>query len=230
MNQQRSSQTKQQVPEPDIGDSGISANHLLPITILVLVSLVVYFNSLTNGFVYDDYATIVENKYIQHPGKSLPALFSRSYFNIASGERSYRPVATLSYYLIYSIGELNATYYHLFSVLLHALNVILVYLLANRIIKNRYSAVIAGLLFACHPALSEAVDAISYNEDLLAAAFFLLAFICYTGINAGEVKSCIKAYILSLISFLLALLSKEMAITLPAVIFLYDLEIGRAHV
>jgi len=223
MNQKRSSIEKNQVPQPGNGNSGISASHLLPVTILALVSLVVYFNSLTNGFVYDDFATIVENKYIQHPGKSLPSLFSRSYFNVASGEASYRPVATLSYYLIYSIGELNATYYHLFSVLLHALNVILVYLLANKIIKNRYSALIAGLLFACHPALTEAVDAISYNEDLLAAAFFFLAFICYTAINTGEVKSCIKVYVLSLISFLLALLSKEMAITLPATIFLYDL-------
>ncbi len=225
---QRDSQTKEQVPEPGNGISGISASHLLPIAILALVSLVVYFNSLTNGFVYDDYATIVENKYIQHPAKSLPSLFSRSYFNIASGEASYRPVATLSYYLIYSIGELNATYYHLFSVLLHALNVILVYLLANVIIKNRHSALIAGLLFACHPALTEAVDAISYNEDLLAAAFFFLAFICYAGINTGKVKSCIKVYVLSLFSFLLALLSKEMAITLPAVIFLYDLAIRDA--
>ena len=225
MNPQRSSQKKEEVPEAVKGISGISASHLLPIAILALVSLVVYFNSLTNGFVYDDYATIVENKYIQHPGKSLPSLFSRSYFNIASGEASYRPVATLSYYLIYSIAELNATYYHLFSVLLHALNVILVYLLANIIIKNRYFALMAGLLFACHPALTEAVDAISYNEDLLAAAFFFLAFICYAGIDTEEVKSCIKVYVLSLFSFLLALLSKEMAITLPAVIFLYDLAI-----
>ena len=228
MSQKKNPHKSEPAPEAVKGISKITANHLLPVTILVLVSLVVYFNSLTNGFVYDDYATIVENKYIQHPGKSLPSLFSRSYFNIASGERSYRPVATLSYYLIYSIGERNATYYHLFSVLLHALNVILVYLLANVIIKNRYAAVIAGLLFACHPALSEAVDAISYNEDLLAAAFFLLAFICYTGINTGDVKSCIKVYILSLFSFLLALLSKEMAITLPAVIFLYDLAVRDA--
>jgi len=228
MSQKKNPPKREPAPEAVKRIPKITANHLLPIAILALVSLVVYFNSLTNGFVYDDYATIIENKYIQHPGKSLPSLFSRSYFNIASGEASYRPVATLSYYLIYSIGELNATYYHLFSVVLHALNVILVYLLANLIIKNRHSALIAGLLFACHPALTEAVDAISYNEDLLTAAFFFLAFICYAGIKTGEVKSCIKIYVLSLISFLLALLSKEMAITLPAVIFLYDLAIRDA--
>ncbi len=62
----------------------------------------------------------------------------------------------------------------------------------------------------------------------MAAAFFFLAFICYAGIDTEEVKSCIKVYVLSLFSFLLALLSKEMAITLPAVIFLYDLAIRDA--
>ena len=115
MSQRKNPPQREPAPEAVKAISKISASHLLPVAILVLVSLVVYFNSLTNGFVYDDYVTIVENKYIQHPGKSLPSLFSRSYFNIASGEASYRPVATLSYYLIYSIGELNATYYHLLA-------------------------------------------------------------------------------------------------------------------
>jgi protein O-mannosyl-transferase len=212
-------------PDADMGFSKIAANQLLYIAIPVLLSLVVYFNSLKNGFVYDDFATIVENKYIQHPGQSLPLLFSRSYFNIASGEASYRPVATLSYYLIYAVAELKAFYYHLFSVILHAFNVVLAYLLAHIIFKNRYSAMIAALLFACHPALSEAVDAISYNEDLLTAAFFLLAFNSYTTIKTTAVKSNIMVYGLSLVCFLLALLSKEMAITLPAVLLLYDLAI-----
>jgi len=225
MNHQRKFQPTGQVPKAGSGISGIFAGHFFYIAIPVLLSLVVYFNSLNNGFVYDDYATIVENKYIHHPGQSLPSLFNRSYFNIASGEASYRPVATLSYYLIYAVGELNATWYHLFSVLLHAFNVMLVYILANKIIKNPFSAMIAGLLFACHPALTEAVDAISYNEDLLAAAFFILSVICYAGINTAMVKSAIPAFVLSLVCFLLALLSKEMAITLPAVLFLYDLAI-----
>ena len=228
MSQKKNPTKMEPGPKEDKGISKVTANHLFPITILVLVSLVVYFNSLTNGFVYDDYATIIDNKYIRHPGTSLPSLFSQSYFNIASGEASYRPVATLSYFLIFSIGELNATYYHLFSVLLHTLNVILVYLLANIIIKNRYSALIAGLLFASHPALSEAVDAISYNEDLLSALFFLLAVLSYTGFTNKDLMPGIKVYILSLLSFLLAMLSKEMAITLPAVIFLYDLAIRDA--
>ena len=225
MNHTPISKRKGQDPRTGSGNSGTIPGHLITIALPVLLSLVIYFNSLNNGFVYDDYATIVENKHIAEPLRSLPSLFNRSYFNIASGEASYRPVATLSYYLIYAVGQLDPFWYHLFSILLHGFNVVLVFLLALKIVKNRYSAMIAALLFASHPALTEAVDAISYNEDLLAASFFLLAFICYAGIKASAGKSRVTLYVLSLFCFLLALLSKEMAITLPAVLILYDLAI-----
>ena len=203
----------------------MTANHLFPITLLALICIVLYFNSLSNKFVYDDYAVIVENKYIQHPVKSFPSFFNQSYFNIAAGEASYRPLATLSYYLIYAIVGLNPFGYHLFSVLLHLANVVLVYLLVNLILKHRFTALIAGLLFACHPVLTEAVNCISYNEDLLAACFYLLAFLFCLKSSTNSLKSDRKNYGLSLLFFLLGLLSKEMAITLPAIIVLYDLSI-----
>jgi tetratricopeptide (TPR) repeat protein len=79
---------------------------------------------------------------------------------------------------------------------------------------------LAGLLFVCHPALTEAVDCISFNEDLLAALFFLLSLILY--IKATDNQAKIVVYVLSLLSYFLGLLSKEMAITLPGVILLYD--------
>ena len=82
--------------------SGFAAGHLLPIAVLVIISLAVYANSLSNGFVFDDYAVIVENKHLKNLSHSLPAFFSDAYFTIAGGEASYRPVATLSYFLIHS--------------------------------------------------------------------------------------------------------------------------------
>jgi len=205
--------------------SKLTATRWLPITLLIIVCSVLYFNSLSNQFVYDDYAVIVENKYIQHPLKSFPAFFNHSYFKIAAGEASYRPLATLSYYLIYAIVGLNPFGYHLFSVILHLANVVLVYLLVHLIRKDRVTALIAGLLFACHPALTEAVNCIAYNEDLLAAFFYLLAFLFCLKSSTNGLKSDKKNYVLSLLFFLLGLLSKEMAITLPAIIVLYDLSI-----
>ena len=225
MNLKKQPQTTANGKKADDIISKMTANHLFPITLLALICIVLYFNSLSNGFVYDDYAVIIENKHIQHPIKSFPSFFNQSYFDIAAGEASYRPVATLSYYLIYAIVGLNPLGYHLFSVILHLANVVLVYLLVNLILKDRPTALVAGLLFACHPALTEAVDCISYNEDLLAAFFYLLAFLFCLKSSPNGLKSDRKNYILSLLFFLLGLLSKEMAITLPAIILLYDLSI-----
>ena len=198
-----------------------NGRNLLPAAVLVLVSLALYYNSLSNGFVFDDFAVIVENKHIKDLGNSLPAFLNDSYFKVAGGESSYRPIATLSYFLIYSLAGLNPFYYHLCSVLLHTLNVLLVYGLFCLLLDDRFKALLGGLLFASHPVLTEAVNCISFNEDLLAAFFFLLAMILY--VRRTEYTAGNAAYCLSLFFFFLGLLSKEMAITLPAVILLHDL-------
>ena len=201
----------------------IATHPLLPIALLVLLCFIVYYNSLSNGFVYDDFGVIVENKYLNQPGRFLTSIFSHSYFQIAGLEASYRPVATLSYFLIYAFAGLNPFFYHLASLILHALNAILVYRLANLVLQHRLRALAAGLLFACHPALSEAVNCISFNEDLLATFFFLLALLSYIRIKTDLVSANIRDYLPALLFYFLGLLSKEMAITLPAIILLYDL-------
>ena len=220
--------SEQKFPQNAIADhlSGFGTRDLLPIAALVCISLAVYYNSLANGFVFDDYAVIVENKHIKEFSHSLPSFFNQSYFKIAGGESSYRPLATFSYFLIHSFAGLNAFYYHLSSVLLHTLNVILVYLLLRLLLGNRFKALLAGLLFACHPALTETVDCIAFNEDLLAACFFLLALILYY--NAVDQGPAGVTHLLSLFFFFCGLLSKEMAISLPVIILLSDLTFGAA--
>ena len=110
--------------------------------------------------------------------------------------------------------------------LLHAANVLLVYILTVLLLGDWFKALLAALLFACHPALTEAVDGIAFNEDLLAAFFILLALILY--VKAVDKKPVGLAYLLSLLFFFCGLLSKEMAITLPLIILLYDLTFGKA--
>ena len=200
----------------------------MPIALLVLICVLVYLNSLSNGFVFDDRGTIVENKYITGVIEHLPSFFNSSYFTIAESEASYRPVATLSYHLLYAMFKLDPLGYHLGSLILHITNVILVYCLVNLLQKNKTTALVAGLLFACHPVLTEAVNCISFNEDLLAALFYLLSFIFYITPGAENKKFKTSHYILSLVFYLLGLLSKEMAITLPVIIFVYDIAIRQS--
>ena len=195
---------------------------LLPLLLLILLCLVIYFNSLSNGFVYDDYGAIVENKYIDQPGRLLISLFDASYYKFAGLEASYRPLSTLSYFLIHSVAKLNPFYYHLTSLMLHTLNTLLVYWLARIILGQRLQALIAGLLFASHPVLTEAINCIDFNDDLLMTFFFLLALIVYIRSNAENFLSNIGFGLLTLLLYLLSLLSKEMAITFPAIVILYD--------
>jgi Flp pilus assembly protein TadD len=201
--------------------AGFPVRHLLCTAVLVIISLAVYCNSLSNGFVFDDWVVIVENKHMTDLWNSLPSFFNNSYFKIADGEASYRPIATLSYFLIHALAGLNPLYYHLASVLLHTLNVLLVYLLIFWLLGDWFKALLAALLFACHPALTEAVDGIAFNEDLLAAFFSLLALILY--VRAVDQRPAGPAHLLSLFFFLCGLLSKEMAVSLPVIILLYDL-------
>ncbi len=199
------------------------AKQFIPFAFLATVCVIVYFNSLSNGFVYDDRGTIVENKYIPKLMEILPYFFNSSYFKIAELEATYRPVATLSYHLLYAIFKLDPLGYHMGSLILHILNVLLVYVLVNILQKNKMTSLVAGLLFACHPVLTEAVNCISFNEDLLTTLFYLLSFICYIKLDPQNKKFKLSLYVLSLVFYFLGLLSKEMAITLPGIIFFYDI-------
>ena len=195
----------------------------LPILLPIALGIVVYINAMSNGFVFDDMTTIVHNSYIKDLGQNFPAFFNLDYFKIAQAEVSYRPVASLSYFLIYALFNLNPLAFHLTSLLLHIFNVIGIYALVNIIQHDKKSSSIAALVFACHPVLTEAVNCISYNEDLLVTFFYLLALMLYIKASAKENRSGLPIYFFSLVSFFVALLSKEMAITLPVIIFLYDL-------
>ena len=201
--------------------------HWVPILLLACVSAVIYANSLSNGFVYDDLGTIVENVHLKRFDNYLSSFYNSSYFKISGGEASYRPVATLSYYLLYAVFGLNPFGYHLTSVILHMLNVVLVYLMAHVILEHKRPAAIAGLLFACHPVNTEAVNSISYNEDLITAFFFFLALLLYMKLKTSAPRRNVFFFFLTLLFFLLGLLSKEMAITLPVIAVVYDLTLRK---
>lgn len=183
----------------------------LAIILIILITALVYANSLRNSFIWDDFLTIVNNDSIKS-WHNFPVLFSKSYL-ISFGEETYRPVETLSNFIDYSIWKLNPFGYHLTNVLLHILNAALIYHLINLIVCNRNLALLTALLFALHPVNTEAVNGISFREDLLALVFYLSSLILY-------IRS--RKPVLSLIFFALALFSKEIALTLPGIIILYD--------
>jgi len=192
---------------------------ILHLSLISALAVIAFLNSLNNTFVYDDVFTITSNYFIRDWG-NFSALFTDEYFN-SSGEVTYRPVVTLSYFIDYSIWHLNPVGFHLTNLLLHAVCAALVYLLLSFVVKNSTIPFLSGIFFASHPILTEAVNGVSYREDLLATVFFLVSIVLCLQ-SRKHFRTYIFLYPCSLISYLLALCSKEMAITLPVILFIFD--------
>jgi len=181
--------------------------------IFLIVCFLIYGNSLKNDFVFDDRTLVVENSLIKDVG-NIPQILGIFY-----GKLYYRPIRNLSYLIDYSFSALNPVGYHASNILYHSIVVFLVYLISMFLVGNFKIAIIAAILFAVHPVHTDAVTYISGRRDILSTLFFFLGFYYFLKLRA---VFRIKYVVLIVISYFLAILSKEMAITLPLVMFLYD--------
>src|SRR3989339_263408 len=181
----------------------------ISIFLIITATFIVYSNSFKNEFVYDDKQIISENNFIKDI-KNLPKIFTKEYFKY-SNEQSYRPVATLTYFINWKIFGNRPWGYLLTSVLLHILCSVIIFLITNLFFENKSISLLAGLLFALHPINVEAVLVPSFNEDILCCFFLLISFYYF-------IKNKL---LLSNISYFFALFSKEIGISLILIIFLY---------
>ncbi|HPP12447.1 MAG TPA: tetratricopeptide repeat protein, partial [bacterium] len=171
-----------------------------------------YANSLFNGFCYDDLVTI-ENNFFIRSWKNLPKLFHRDYF-LLSAENSYRPLVTFTYFLDYTLYGLKPSGYHASNVFFHAAAAAGVVLLFSSLISLR-TGFFLGLLFAVFPLNSEAVNAVSFREDILVLFFGLVCFLLYLRWRKTEKFWWLVG---SGLTSLLACLAKENGVVIPALI------------
>ncbi len=191
--------------------------------ILLLINFGVYFNSIRGEFVFDDITLIKTEDRIEKL-ENIPRLlnpFSPSYL-------TYRPVRTISYAIDHAFFRKNPAGYHFSNIIYHVLCCWLVFLLVRKLTQNGATALAAALLFSLHPVHTEAVSYISGRRDLLSTLFFFLGF--YWFLRYREEKN-LKHLVGVFAAYALGVLSKEMAISLPAVLFLFDWsqEIKRRH-
>lgn len=191
----------------------ISYPKIVALIVLCLAGIFLYFNSIHNEFVFDDNLLIVKNFRIQDL-KNIPRILG------VTGRHSYRPLREISYTLDYQFTGLNPVGYHLSNILYHILTSFCVFLVAFRLSKDIKVGFIAGLLFMAHPIQTESVAYISGRRDILTALFYLMGFYFFLRYRESLSK---KYLFLIFCSYYLSLLSKEMGVTLPAVILLYDL-------
>ncbi|MBE7444852.1 MAG: hypothetical protein HS132_06255 [Planctomycetia bacterium] len=137
---------------------------------LAVIAQLIYLNSLSNQFTYDDEFAIVSNYFIKS-WKHLPLLFTRKYFEY-SGELSYRPVVTLlSYFLDYALWQLNP-FDFISPIHFYIPLTLFSFLLVHAVIQQTCCFFYCSSYIFLSPLLSETVDVISYREDLLRATFY----------------------------------------------------------
>jgi len=223
---------KSQIPEPASArygpgaKSGVisRASNAAVASFLVLCGTVPYVNTLFNGFVYDDNTQVMNNPYIQS-FRYLREIFSTtvwSYIGVLRGTNYYRPMMTFGYLLAYQFFGPLAYGFHLTNILLHTAVVCVLFLVAEHMFQDRFVAVVAAILFALHPIHTESVAWIAAVTDLELTLFSLLTFWFFLRVARRGGGRSDGAQIGLVVSFVLALLSKEQALTIPLLATAYE--------
>ncbi len=191
--------------------------------LLVASTVAVYANSLPNGFHYDDGSMIVTNPAV-HGLDRLPSHFVSATAGNEEEQPSYRPLVMVTYVLNYAWGRTDPTGYHVVTIGLHLAAACLVILLVWNLTGNRLAAFFGGLLFALHPIQTEAVNYITARSSVLYSAASLAAVVLFIRYRRSPRPGMLAA---ASLSYAAALLSKEAAIVVPALLVGYDVIVRR---
>ena len=181
-----------------------------PVTSLGLIGAIYLLPSLLLYFVSEDlkFALLIEGSTFFESLKNI-WLPSAEFLNEGG---LFRPVVSTINLIDYSLWGTNAFGYHLNNALVHLINIQLVYYLSLRLFKRAELSFLCSIVFLFHPILANSVYWISGRTDMAACSFYLLSLILT---NKYLKDLDIRYFILSQVSFFVALLSKEISITLP---------------
>lgn len=214
------------------GKSSTNSLQKAPIILagIIIISFIAFSPSLKNGFTnWDDPALIIDNSLIKELSlHNIKRIFTEVYF------ANYQPLHLFSYMLEYKAFGLNPVGYHRVSLLMHLINVVLVYLFILKLSSNnKIVSLVTALLWSISPMRTESVCWAAERKDMLYSIFFfaaLITYISYVKINSvfeaskslPKNKIKLKYLILTFIFFILSVFSKTMAVSIVPVFFLID--------
>ncbi|PJE62462.1 hypothetical protein COU88_04890 [Candidatus Roizmanbacteria bacterium CG10_big_fil_rev_8_21_14_0_10_39_6] len=184
---------------------------------IFVVAFIVYIPSLFGKFVWDDEDFVYANTYVQQ--FQISKFFTENAISGRGGKQSnyYRPIQEITYAVEYKLAGQNPFLYHLNNNILHACVGIILYLVLLEIGIPYLVALFTVLFFVIHPIQTEAVSYVSGRSDMLYVLFLGLSVLFF-------LKKKLKDVWLSMVFFMLALISKETALVgivlLPASLWL----------
>lgn len=186
--------------------------------IIVLVVLVVYGQIIKFDFInLDDTKIILDNFDKISSLSDIPTAFINQY-GFDQGSPYYRPIILTSFVIDAQFSKREPIFYHIANLLYHLISVIILFYLLMRLIDNFQIAYLLSVIFAIHPVLTNAVVWIAGRNDVLVGLFSLLSLLYFIKYIK---KDDISNLIIHIFFFLMAILSKEVALILPILFLVY---------
>jgi Flp pilus assembly protein TadD len=208
---------------------GVIFQRRLFLLLLPLLIIITYSHTLHSPFVFDDIANISSNP----AARASDLNFENMRKAAVDSPISTRPVSYITFAVNYFFHQHEVYGYRLVNLVIHVLNGVLLYLflmntfklpiLQESIKKPFLVAYFAALVWVIHPLQVQSVTYIVQRMNSLATLFYMLAFLCYLKARLSSNGS--RRWVLAALSFasgILALGSKEIAVTLPFFILLYE--------
>lgn len=206
----------------------------LSLAILVGLIFIAYSNTFDVPFYLDDLAWIVENSRIHLKELSLSGLFSSI---ILDDLIHSRPISQISLTLNYYYFNIEPAGWHAFNLAIHILSAIILFFLIHLTltgqrfnIERRLSLVVAlftSLVWALHPIQTQTVTYVIQRMTSMSVMFYLAAFLAYVlGSRSNKKWQSILGYTLCLVLWLFSVGSKEISVTLPFALLLYEYFLG----
>jgi len=195
-----------------------------PYLLVTILVILVYLPTFSGEFILDDRPLIENNPYVKTYHPLVSYLFQEDGITDDSGTGGYhtgyyRPLLNLSYSVDHKLWGLSAPGFRTTNLLLHLFCCFLLFHFLQFLIKNRYASLWATLIFALHPVNTEAVSWIGSRDNILVALFSIVSLIFY--IKNWEGGSRLNR-MASVLTFALAILSKEMGLMVLPLFFLYQ--------
>ncbi|MEK7079316.1 MAG: tetratricopeptide repeat protein [Patescibacteria group bacterium] len=189
--------------------------------ILIIIGFLAYLPSFFGGFVWDDEDFVYANTYVKE--FQINKFWSENAI-AGRGKNSnyYRPIQFSMYALIYKIAGPSPIAFHAVGIVLHIITAIMVIIVITAITNSSFIGFLTALFFLIHPLQTESISYMSGHSDPLYAVFFLLSIFFFLKRNERMFYK-----ILSVVFFILSLLSKELALILLGIIilvFLFDIK------
>ncbi|MBT8364901.1 MAG: tetratricopeptide repeat protein, partial [Deltaproteobacteria bacterium] len=197
--------------------------------LLVIVVILIYADTLTTPFIFDDISNIKENPHIRVPFLSIKNLVWAGFQSPSTN----RPLANISFALNYYFHGYNLVGFHLVNILIHIASGIFLYFLIKATLitptlQTRYGRFgwipfFATFIWMVHPLQTQSVAYLVQRMNSMAAMFYVLSLLLYVRFRLASGPRLKWSLIVGcVVSGLLAFGSKEIAVTLPLFIILYE--------